>query len=909
MSRVDYIFDRQFEQGHNYVVYVTQVNKAGLESEFSDPAFITAGRTEPLQSPTLNIDDCFCDGDDISANVSWTDNQLDEDLDFYRIYVCKGVPTWFNGDGYYDDEFPSNTKTFEVPRDHFDLRLEDLDIDATYTIGIEAVDFYGNISPLRYVTTFKAEDNSPVASPSNEIRGEAVGYWALQVSTQIPNDPNAEYIQFFRDGITPLPPIDCRPNSSLENGSASIIDNLDYGMGLSHRYTYQIIRFDGKRSAMSGYSNYFTARAITESALDPHIKEQWKEEFTRELEDRINTLESQHRDHDRKIHDLQNAVSRLSDEIRRGIDSCIARIAVLENEFREFKDSVEARFRNINATLQDLQRQINVIRTELANKADISYVDAQINQLNSRLRSFISSELARITDELQAYVRNYTGRFALKTYVDQKLSDLDRDLRAYINQLINALRNQLSNDLQDRIHTLTTTTIPSMINTTATDLERTLKQYARDQDAILRRSLTSLIDAAESRCISRCQQMYNNAIGAINNAVNNMRSNIMNDVNRLLSSYCTNLTMTNYVNNALNNRLAALQASLSNSILNSVRQEISRQIEQAKSALRNEFDSRFARLQTSIDSVMAGASRYTDSQITLLRISLEGQMRTLEARIKAIENTVSNLQTQLTNAINSINSMASSASVDASTIYQYCKEWFSHILEEGCSFKGAVHLTDVYVSRSLTLYTGATTRGITNQGVTPANQTINRLSNVWEKLRNTRNNRGRMGIIDKSISLQLPNQTNFVTVKYTALLAIGYSLASNDQALVQTYSPMRNNWRVFLGRTNENNGGADGKIYWSTTFTSKEFLQTSTNNRVVTNGGDYRNVSYSQLAQLVSTSKSVMFCTLTAEWSGTVSRASTNLPLYVFLYADQGAHQSYVQEICVTREVFTVSVV
>ena len=907
MSRVDYIFDRRFEQGHNYVVYVTQVNKAGLESEFSDPAFITAGRTEPLQSPTLNIDDCFCDGDDISANVSWTDNQLDEDLDFYRIYVCKGVPTWFNGDGYYDDEFPSNTKTFEVPRDHFDLRLEDLDIDATYTIGIEAVDFYGNVSPTRYVTTFKAEDNSPVASPSNEIRGEAVGYWALQVSTQIPNDPNAEYIQFFRDGITPLPPIDCRPNSSLENGSASIIDNLDYGMGLSHRYTYQIIRFDGKRSAMSGYSNYFTARAITESALDPHIKEQWKEEFTRELEDRINTLESQHRDHDRKIHDLQNAVSRLSDEIRRGIDSCIARIAVLENEFREFKDSVEARFRNINATLQDLQRQINAIRTELANKADISYVDAQINQLNSRLRSFISSELARITDELQAYVRNYTARFALKTYVDQKLSDLDRDLRAYINQLINALRNQLSNDLQDRIHTLTTTTIPSMINTTATDLERTLKQYARDQDAILRRSLTSLIDAAESRCISRCQQMYNNAIGAINNAVNNMRSNIMNDVNR-------NLTMTNYVNNALNNRLAALQASIVSSVTNSLRSEISSQIERAKTALRNEFDSRFARLQTSLDSVMVGANRYTDSQITLLRIRLEGQMRGLETRIKAIENTVSNLQTQLTNAINSINSMASSASVDASTIYQYCKEWFNHILEEGCSFKGAVHFTDVYISRSLTLYTGATTRGITNQGVTPANQTINRLSNVWEKLRNTRNNQGRMGIINKPISLQLPNQTNFVTVKYTALLAIGYSLASNDQALVQTYSPMRNNWRVFLGRTNENNGGADGRIYWSTTFMSRDFLTSSTSNRIVTNGTNgecvYQNVSYAQLiSYLANTSKSVMFCTLTAEWSGTVSRASTNLPLYVFLYADQGAHQSYVQEICVTREVFTVSVV
>ena len=100
-------------------------------------------------------------------------------------------------------------------------------------------------------------------------------------------------------------------------------------------------------------------------------------------------------------------------------------------------------------------------------------------------------------------MRNYTSRFATKNYVDEQIATLDRNLRTYINNLIDSLRTQISNDLQEQIQNLTENTLPNLINSALSALETRLQTYARNQDASLRNALMQEIADNDSRCIKR----------------------------------------------------------------------------------------------------------------------------------------------------------------------------------------------------------------------------------------------------------------------------------------------------------------------------------------------------------------------------------------------------------------------
>ena len=98
-NKVHHIISTGLVHNRYYKVYVTQVNKNGIESHRSDPALIRVGDVYAPPQPVLSIDTsefsngCYSVGSGITVMVKWTSSECD-DLANYIGYAWHKRPEW-----------------------------------------------------------------------------------------------------------------------------------------------------------------------------------------------------------------------------------------------------------------------------------------------------------------------------------------------------------------------------------------------------------------------------------------------------------------------------------------------------------------------------------------------------------------------------------------------------------------------------------------------------------------------------------------------------------------------------------------------------------------------------------------------------------------------------------------------
>ena len=912
MSRVDFVFDEQFERGKQYVIYVTQVNSYGLESEFSDPAFITAG-SEDIPPPKLTADDgSFDSNDSIKVRISWQDS-TNEDLDFYQLYLYKGVPDWFTSGGYYTDDFPSNSKKFSASKDQLDLTFQNLEHDQTYTAGIETIDVYGNVSGTRYVLSFIAVDHSNVQRPVHEIHGASQGYWCLHVWTNKPSDPAAKYIQFFRDGVTALNPVDCRSSNIVE-----ILDSFGHDEGLTHRYSYRIVRFDGRESEMSYLSDPFTANAIDESALDPDIKEKWKEEFLEDIEDRVDTLELEHVDHDRKIRNLQDNLNKLGEESQSRDDQLQNEINSLKNDSKNIKDKLDHCCNEVNQKLNSLQSQINGIKNLLDRKADKSYVDNKIAKLDQNLRQLINNESNTIQNNLQNFVYAVLNSYATKQYVDSKISTLDSSLRQVITNSIESSKQSVLREVQNRLNNLVQSTIPNLIQSSNNALEQKLKKYSDDQDSALYNRIINLLDQLKEKLNTKfavIDQKINACKTYTDSQINNLKTNIDNK----FKNYLTTAQITQYVQNQLTN----LRVEFGNYVRSSI-QTAKTDIETAykrytdnavndlKSTLLPRIQSveeqiRYLNTQNStIDSRISTKviSKLTEFGIEQSTISdLKSRMTSAESAITSILNPSGRLSTLETRVNTLVNSLTTNINSKIST-------WWQNLVNAGLNLKN-VTIENLIITKSLTIRDGATVNGLelsSSSGGTPI--PAPEPDDIFERNSNwTANPTLKNGSRIAQFPLQFtPDNTNQVggnitaSIHFTGIIAI--AIVNSINPLQAEDYPTNNSWTAKIGKSSSD-AGTKLSLTWYNTYAITNFGVAGAVLNITTPAGsiDVRKLRDLGINQ---NSDRVFVATVEGTWTGSLTNNTANF-LYLTLSTGNSTQSEIVKAVFNAKDTLAVT--
>ena len=409
--KIHHIISAGLEHGKYYRVYVTQVNKNGIESPRSIPSLIRVGDVEAPPMPVLSVDTsefsngCYADGETITVKLRWTESDCD-DLDKYVVY------RWSSMDGGVGERGKDIADTAEAqyPMTSGTLSTEITGLAAGTNVyfGIQAIDLSRNTSNI-YVIKVDAEDLTQLNQPTSPITVEAYGIWALRVSTPCPQFSNIKYVVFYRDGWKQLSPVIFHKGLDAE-----IIDALDVLDGLTHFYTYLYITKDGRKSPMSAPSKSATAKPIDTSYIDSAVIEELKKAWQT---DDISSTAALLAAASKQAAQVQELYKQLKD-VTEDYTKLYNNFTLAANEIKLLSAKVESQGDTLSAYGTAIEQNAHNI-TLRATKGDI---DSATGQLRSGLVSMIDLQADRITSIVADTSKNTSSITQLSNAIQQKVS-------------------------------------------------------------------------------------------------------------------------------------------------------------------------------------------------------------------------------------------------------------------------------------------------------------------------------------------------------------------------------------------------------------------------------------------------------------------------------------------------------
>lgn len=416
-NKIHHIISTGLVHNRYYKVYVTQVNKNGIESPRSDPALIRVGDVYAPPQPVLSIDTsefsngCYSVGFGITVMVKWTSSECD-DLANYIGYAWHKRPEWFNGDGVYSADYGVSADNQYILTNTITSATLDNQPNGEYVyIGIQAVDISNNYTGI-YVIRILAEDLGVLLKPTNPIYVEPHGIWSLRVYTECPKLSNIQTVVFYRDGWKQMTPV------LFHKGLiAEIIDTLDVLDGLTHFYTYQYVTYDGRKSPMSDPSASVTAKPIDTTYIDKIALEELKKAWQADNIESIAELKRVALEQAQTIKELSTQLEQITTDYNEMYNN----FTLAANEIK----LLSAKVKDDEESMSAMQTSIEQNATAITLRATKTDIDNATGQLKSSMVSMIDQQADRI-DTVVASTSGYSSQMTqLENMIQTKVSKGD----------------------------------------------------------------------------------------------------------------------------------------------------------------------------------------------------------------------------------------------------------------------------------------------------------------------------------------------------------------------------------------------------------------------------------------------------------------------------------------------------
>lgn len=420
------------KHGAYYNVYVTQVNKQGLESPKSAPAIIRIGDVNPPVIPTLSMDTSYgtngflANRGKVNLKVKWTPNITNDDLKEFVLYTWSTWDNW-DGDGVKSSSFASSASTQRVTQNTAtDYTLMNQTDKQYLYIGIQAIDYSNNRSDI-YVIKVLCEDTAVLETPVDAPLVEPCGDWKLKVTVNFPISHEIERVAIYRDDVvnelwnSNVPVGYILFSSSLQG---SFIDELEPMDGLSHKYAYAWVNYNGTVSNKSPYSALVTAKAIDTSMIDKEtfkaLNQAWTSEFI--SEGGVMDIEKLKTDLIAQTKTIADLWSQLS-VVQQNYDGLFNNYNLLVNNYNLLSAKVSTQ----DGTISNMQSSISLNAQQIAQKVTQIDLDSKAQQITNAYTSL--------------HLQN-------KDYIGTVVSMLNNNAVAFssIGQMANAIQLKVGRD-------------------------------------------------------------------------------------------------------------------------------------------------------------------------------------------------------------------------------------------------------------------------------------------------------------------------------------------------------------------------------------------------------------------------------------------------------------------------------
>ena len=457
---------------HNkpYRVYVTQVNKQGLESPKSEPAYVRVGDVTAPPVPVLEIDGseykngCNAVENFIDVHIRWKTVVCD-DLGGYNLYVWNEKLDGFKGNGVYKlENLSTSSRDSILPSGCTSTIVGGIKSGSYVYLGLQSFDLSQNKSDV-YVIRVVAEDQEKLQAPPPPTVAP-YSTWRLAVTCHLPAYDFIESVVFYRDGVTEIGKV-----LFIQGSEAKIIDELDVSVGLTHYYTYLYITKDGRKSPMSRPSGSASAQVIdmrylNKAALDAYMQA-WTEEdckaiaelqksiktrvgeiqkLARELETANNKFEGLYKEFRVKAQTIEflsaqvkkqgDLISAMQTKITQDANKIqlMATKAELNNKSGEIQRTLESKFtvqaNSINSSVTEIRRQVSAADTKAQNAQNA------INNINRTLTAYQT--------QIQQNARDITLR-ATKSEIDAASNNVTKQMVSQLQIKYNQITSLVAN--------------------------------------------------------------------------------------------------------------------------------------------------------------------------------------------------------------------------------------------------------------------------------------------------------------------------------------------------------------------------------------------------------------------------------------------------------------------------------
>lgn len=302
------------------------------------------------------------------------------------------------------------------------------------------------------------------------------------------------------------------------------------------------------------------------------------------------------------------------------------------------KADVDKQIEAVNAAIAKLQSDFEAA---LAKKADLSYVDGQVEKVNEAVNTL----KGQIADINQA-IKDIQAALATKANAED-LTNLDADLTKKINELNDALANKI-NEVQTYVTTYLVTNEKfdaaiELLNTTIANLKKSLEDaiaLKADQSEVDKKADQAALQAAIDRIAA-----LEGALVNINTLITNLQDNKANkaDVDAAIAN----------LQGQLNTLNAKIDAKDPQTLIDAALVSVKADIENIKATLalkadQTYVDAQLALVQDSLDIVAASVK---DIYTKLAAVS--GDLTAAEARLKAL---IDGLRADMNDSVKALNS-------------------------------------------------------------------------------------------------------------------------------------------------------------------------------------------------------------------------------------------------------------
>lgn len=431
-QNVHHVITNGLVKGKYYKVYVTQVNKAGIESDKSLPTIVRVGDIEAPPQPYLSVDSekysngCVADGMVVNVSLQWTPSVCD-DLNNYVLYIWKNKPSDWHTDGVYErDSLGDSTEVRILPNTSTRITIAGNKPNGFVYFGIQAVDYSKNASDVSVVRVL-VEDKDVLQQPNSPLSVQSYGSWAIKGVLECPAIDYVDYIVFYRDEGKEVARVKFAPNLP-----ASFVDHLDISDGLSHYYTYQFVTYDGRKTPLSPPSKLASAKSIDLSMMNKQALESLREAWRSDDVSTSAAIEEAARQQKKETDALANKIAAADDKY----DELFSEFKVMAKQFELLSAEVRAK----DEIISSLQTQI----TQNANQIQLRATREDVKTESNDIRSAYTAALSVQADKIATVVSSISG-------IASQITQMDNAIQAKVSQ--DSLTAQIALAVQNGIST------------------------------------------------------------------------------------------------------------------------------------------------------------------------------------------------------------------------------------------------------------------------------------------------------------------------------------------------------------------------------------------------------------------------------------------------------------------------